>query len=366
MAGLEDSADPRAWADLASLLEEGERVVLMFPQPPDLPDVVQPVQQRGIVQMLGPAEPPEPAAAPEGMATLGLDDAPYMVALAKLTEPGPMGLRTVTMGRWFGVRREGELIAMAGQRMHLTGLVEVSGVCTHPCARGLGLARSLILQVMHDIADRGERSFLHLKTENAAALGLYLPRWGSRLGRRSTWHSGTGRASVGHKMKSLEHLISIVRPPTKPNALSWNDWRWVALFGHFGTRLPEDYVQFNIVYGDGYFESISHPRTANISIYGHVESFGLAKMAPRRLTELRLAKERRPKSVPYPLYWEPNGLLPWGRTTNGVDLCWSVQGELVDNWGVVVLRQGTSKSECYDVSMTSSWPDFSVAASKAR
>ena len=96
-----------------------------------------------------------------------------MEPLAALTEPGPMGRRTVTLGNWWGVRREGELVAMAGQRMHLTGLVEVSGVCTHPRVRGEGLARNLILHVMHDIAARGERSFLHLKTENAAALGLY-------------------------------------------------------------------------------------------------------------------------------------------------------------------------------------------------
>ncbi len=173
MAGLENADDPEGWADLAALLQAGERTILMFPRPPALSEAVRPVLQRYILQMLGPPEPPEPAAAPEGMAPLGLADGPDMVALAGLTEPGPMGLRTVTMGRWFGVRRDGELIAMAGQRMHLTGLVEVSGVCTHPSARGQGLARRLILQVMHDIAARGERSFLHLKTENAAALGLY-------------------------------------------------------------------------------------------------------------------------------------------------------------------------------------------------
>jgi predicted GNAT family acetyltransferase len=96
-----------------------------------------------------------------------------MVALAALTEPGPMGLRTVTMGTWLGVRRDGRLVAMAGQRMHLSGRVEVSGVCTDPSVRGEGLARNLIVRVLHDIAARGEKSFLHLKTENAAARGLY-------------------------------------------------------------------------------------------------------------------------------------------------------------------------------------------------
>jgi predicted GNAT family acetyltransferase len=145
----------------------------MFVTPPELPAVVRPLIQRFILQMTGPETPPDLLSAPEGLVRLGLEDGPDMVALAALTEPGPMGLHTVTMGNWWGVRRQGRLVAMAGQRMHLKGLVEVSGVCTHPDVRGEGLARKLIVQVLHDIASRGENSFLHLKTENAAALGLY-------------------------------------------------------------------------------------------------------------------------------------------------------------------------------------------------
>lgn len=173
MAGLQDPADPGCWSDLAALLAPDERALLCLVDQPTVPQGLRTVIQRPILQMIGPPEPPPAPAAPEGMVRLGLVDGQDMIALARLTEPGPMGPRTVTMGHWLGVRRRGELIAMAGQRMHLTGLVEVSGVCTHPNARGLGLARDLILQVMHEIAARGERSFLHLKTENAAALGLY-------------------------------------------------------------------------------------------------------------------------------------------------------------------------------------------------
>ena len=173
MSGLVDPADPQAWADLAALLDEGEKTILMFAAPPELPPTVRPLFQRFILQMTGPDAAPALPPAPEGLVKLGVEDGPDMVALAALTEPGPMGLRTVTMGNWWGVRRDGELVAMAGQRMHLTGLVEVSGICTHPCVRGEGLARNLILRAMDDIAERGERSFLHLKTENAAALGLY-------------------------------------------------------------------------------------------------------------------------------------------------------------------------------------------------
>lgn len=173
MAGLQDPDDPQAWADLAALLEPGERTILMLTRPPVLPETIRPLVQRYILQMTGPETPPPTPPEPEGLVRLGLQDGPDMVALAAKTEPGPMGLRTSTMGTWWGVRRAGALVAMAGERMHLDGWVEVSGVCTDPVVRGQGLARNLIVRVMNQIAARGEKSFLHLKTENAAALALY-------------------------------------------------------------------------------------------------------------------------------------------------------------------------------------------------
>jgi predicted GNAT family acetyltransferase len=70
-------------------------------------------------------------------------DAAGMLALATLTEPGSFHARTHTMGRFMGLRVDGRLVAMAGERMCLPGHVEGSGVCTHPDFRGRGLARRL-------------------------------------------------------------------------------------------------------------------------------------------------------------------------------------------------------------------------------
>ena len=61
------------------------------------------------------------------------------------------------MGRFVGIRRGGRLVAMAGERMHLDGHTEVSGVCTHPDFRGRGLARQLSAAVARQIEARGER-----------------------------------------------------------------------------------------------------------------------------------------------------------------------------------------------------------------
>jgi predicted GNAT family acetyltransferase len=108
-----------------------------------------------------------------GLALLGDADAAEMLALATLTEPGPFLPRTHTMGRFVGIRIDGRLAAMAGERMRFPGHVEVSGVCTHPDFRGRGLARRLSAAVTADIQRRGEQAFLHAWTTNTAAIALY-------------------------------------------------------------------------------------------------------------------------------------------------------------------------------------------------
>ncbi|WP_295526943.1 GNAT family N-acetyltransferase [uncultured Pseudacidovorax sp.] len=109
----------------------------------------------------------------EDMAVLGDADADEMLALARLTEPGPFFARTHTLGRFVGVRVGGRLAAMAGERMRFPGHVEISGVCTHPDFRGQGLARRLSAAVAADIQQRGDLPFLHAWTTNAAAISLY-------------------------------------------------------------------------------------------------------------------------------------------------------------------------------------------------
>ena len=100
-------------------------------------------------------------------------DAAEMLALAQLTKPGPFLARTHTMGRFVGVRIDGRLAAMAGERMRFAGYTEVSGVCVHPDFRGRGLARRLSTVVAAHIQDRGDLPFLHAWADNRAAIALY-------------------------------------------------------------------------------------------------------------------------------------------------------------------------------------------------
>jgi len=104
---------------------------------------------------------------------LGDDDAPEMLALATLTEPGPFFSRTHQLGNFIGVRIDGRLAAMAGERMHIGRYHEVSGVCTHPDFRGRGLAGALMSVIAARMVARGETPFLHSYADNHAAIALY-------------------------------------------------------------------------------------------------------------------------------------------------------------------------------------------------
>jgi predicted GNAT family acetyltransferase len=104
---------------------------------------------------------------------LGDEDAGEMLALAALTEPGPFGARTHSLGQFVGVKHEGRLVAMAGERLKPGTFTELSGVCTHPDWRGRGYAGHLMRMVASRILDRGDRPFLHCYASNTNAIALY-------------------------------------------------------------------------------------------------------------------------------------------------------------------------------------------------
>jgi GNAT superfamily N-acetyltransferase len=100
-------------------------------------------------------------------------DSPDMLELTALTKPGPFGKRTHELGTYLGIRREGKLVAMAGERLKVPGYTEVSAVCTHPEHTGQGYARILMIEVMSRIRSRGETPCLHVREDNVRAIELY-------------------------------------------------------------------------------------------------------------------------------------------------------------------------------------------------
>ncbi|MES2473826.1 MAG: GNAT family N-acetyltransferase [Pseudomonadota bacterium] len=128
-------------------------------------------QQLVLHQMLGDRL----AATAPDFAVTALDDrdAAEMLALATLTDPGPFFRRTHQLGDFVGVRVDGKLVAMAGERMKLDGYTEISAVCTHPDHRGKGYAWGLMGVVARRIQARGETPILHVRAEKKAAIAVY-------------------------------------------------------------------------------------------------------------------------------------------------------------------------------------------------
>ncbi len=169
---LAASADnsPESLTALAALVPVGSAIATIESVAQPVPPGLAVAKQAMLVQMV--AETP---AAPDPFAYLDLTDAdaPEMLALATLTAPGPFVANTHRLGAFIGVRIDGRLAAMAGERMRVPGMTEVSAVCTHPDFRGRGLAGALMRIVMARIVARGETPFLHSYATNATAIALY-------------------------------------------------------------------------------------------------------------------------------------------------------------------------------------------------
>jgi ribosomal protein S18 acetylase RimI-like enzyme len=170
LAGARDES-AESLADLASLLPVSG-VITLFADPRDtlLPGAILEKSGEG-VQMVATARFGEQSA--EGLLPLGDDDAPEMLALALLTKPGPFAARTHRLSQFWGIRDSGRLVAMAGERLQVPGFAEVSGVCTHPDARGRGHAVRLMTFVAAQIEARGETPILHSYAANTGAIKLY-------------------------------------------------------------------------------------------------------------------------------------------------------------------------------------------------
>jgi len=167
-AALADAADPESWLDLARLFEPS--AVAVLPGVSEAPEHWEVVDTVHGVQLVGTS-----LRAEMDIEAVQLDhaDVPEILELIARTRPGPFLPRTIELGNYFGIRRDGVLIAMAGERLHPAGWTEISAVCTDAAYRGQGLGTRLIRHVAAGIRGRGEAPFLHAAVKNANAIRLY-------------------------------------------------------------------------------------------------------------------------------------------------------------------------------------------------
>ncbi len=154
------------FAALGALMSPSDFVVLFTPDPVTAPAEFKTLLAKTAEQMIG-----------------GAEDVPAMMELTKLTNPGPFAARTRELGTFLGVKADGRLVAMAGERMKPANFTEITAVCVHPDHRGRGYAQMLLGAVARQISTRGEIPFLHVFSDNDSAIALYR-RQGMEIRRR--------------------------------------------------------------------------------------------------------------------------------------------------------------------------------------
>jgi predicted GNAT family acetyltransferase len=179
-AAISDTS-PQCFVALAALMSPSDYVVLFTPDPVSPPAEFKTLLAKTGEQMIG--MPAEASGGTADVVTLGASDVPAMMELTKLTNPGPFAARTHELGTFLGVKVDGRLAAMAGERMKPADYTEITAVCVHPDYRGRGYAQLLLGTIARQIAARGEIPFLHVFSDNDGAIALYR-RQGMEIRRR--------------------------------------------------------------------------------------------------------------------------------------------------------------------------------------
>ena len=139
--------------------------------PNSLPEGWRFVSRSSILQLFPAADIPE--FGEDAGSVLGETDRTAMRELTRIAFPDFFRERTHELGLYLGIYDGARLVAMAGERLALPGLQEISGVCTHPDFSGRGLARRLTRALLRRHRRRGVGSFLHVSEGNAGARRLY-------------------------------------------------------------------------------------------------------------------------------------------------------------------------------------------------
>jgi ribosomal protein S18 acetylase RimI-like enzyme len=139
---------------------------------PMMPPRLSVTLEKRLVQMVCRRQVAVPAGELDIVA-LSEGDIPEMVALTALTHPGPFRPDTYTLGLYLGIRVDGRLAAMGGQRMHLPGYREMSAICTHPDFQRRGYARQILARLVEKTYEEGLTPFLHVEAANLGAQAVY-------------------------------------------------------------------------------------------------------------------------------------------------------------------------------------------------
>jgi len=96
-----------------------------------------------------------------------------LVHLVNLVQPGYFKNKTASLGNYYGIFKEDQLVAITGERMKMNDFTEVSAIITHPDHTGKGYAQQLITHCVNSIFSESKTPYLHVVESNMGAIALY-------------------------------------------------------------------------------------------------------------------------------------------------------------------------------------------------
>ncbi|OXG01716.1 FR47-like protein [Flavobacterium araucananum] len=96
-----------------------------------------------------------------------------LIELVNLVQPGYFKNKTTSLGNYYGIFKDNQLVAITGERMKMTNFTEVSAIITHPDHTGKGYAKQLITHGVNTIFSQNKIPYLHVVETNLGAIALY-------------------------------------------------------------------------------------------------------------------------------------------------------------------------------------------------
>lgn len=127
---------------------------------------------------------------------------------------------------------------------------------------------------------------------------------------------------------ALNSLRLLLAPPLAPVGTP-TDSEWRIAEEELGVAIPGDYKQFMTEYGAGCIDGFLWTFTPTI----RNPHLNLCTQLGERSSALRLLRDRYGWNIPYAIYPDANGMIPWARTDNGDTLYWA---RTTENYFIVV------------------------------
>jgi hypothetical protein len=139
----------------------------------------------------------------------------------------------------------------------------------------------------------------------------------------------------------FSQLRDAVPPPSRPVEVGSMEL-FATVEARLGLALPDDYKHLVCAYGTGSWKGflwVLNPFSSN-------RYLNLFEQAKCQLEAERAIRTDWPRDVPFALYPEPGGLLPWAMTDNGDRLYWLTAADPV-HWPTVVYESRGPEHELH-------------------